>query len=162
MRVSNTIITKLICLDHSHCIFHGEILLFHPPIKIGSYVSNFCYFSTSDKVEAQFECLLNHKDEVPYNKNLEQFLGMKVKWKETDNVLQSLCHQEAFRLDMVDRYSLSDCNKSIYAIPLQWGLLILVTIAPSTLSETDQASSIKDINRWFVTLTGSQCFHILI
>ena len=46
---------------------------------------------------------------------------MKFALKLTDDDQQCLVHQEAFVLDMVDRYDLTDCNKSPRVTPFKTG-----------------------------------------
>ena len=67
---------------------------------------------------------------------------MKFEWRETSDDLQCICHQEAFVLDMVDRYNLSDCNKSHRMLPFKRDLPV-DTLPPSTLNITDQANITK-------------------
>ena len=63
---------------------------------------------------------------------------MKFKWKASKDNLQFLCHQEAFLLDMVDRYNLIDCNKSPQAVLFRQGTPV-DTIPSLTLPTEEQA-----------------------
>ena len=67
---------------------------------------------------------------------------MKFEWKQTSDNLQCLYHQEAFVMDMIDRYNLTDCNKSPHMLPFKRGLPV-DTIPPSTLSTEDQSQVTK-------------------
>ena len=51
-------------------------------------------------------------------------------------------HQEAFTLDIIKRYNLSNCNKSPRATPFRSGLPV-DNIAPSQLSQTEQTKLLK-------------------
>ena len=87
---------------NSPCVFVGKILDNEPPLYLGLYVDDFCYFSESNKVEKEFKHKLDNNYSVSYDNKLEWFLGMKFEWKMTETDLQCLVHQEAFVLDMVD------------------------------------------------------------
>ena len=115
---------------NSPCVFVGNILDNEPPLYLGLYVDDFCYFSASNKVETEFKNKLNKNYSVSYDNKLEWFLGMKFEWKLTGTDLQYLVHQEAFVLDMVDRCGLNNCNRSPRAtnqnLPASYGRLELV------------------------------------
>ena len=127
---------------NSPCVFTGTLIPGEPPIYLGLYVDDFAYFSTSDKVEAKFRSLLNQQYTVSYDDCLDWFLGMKFDWLETPTALKCHVHQEAFTLDVIDRYNLMSCNKSPRATPFRSGFPV-DNIAPSTLSPSDQAILLK-------------------
>ena len=120
------------------CVFHGTLLPNHPPIYVGLYVHDFCFFSISDKVEDQFRALLNSHYTVSYEDSLDWFLGMKIEWSFTDTGLQVHVHQEAFVSELLSRHNLSECNISPRATPFKSGFPV-DCIPPSNLSVTNQA-----------------------
>ena len=104
---------------------------------MGLYVDDFAFFSYSNAVEEKFRTLLNAEYTVSYDDSLEWFLGMKFDWKETPDALKYHVHQEAFILDIVDRYGLTDCNKSTRATPFMSGFPV-DNIRPLVLPEDQQ------------------------
>ena len=122
---------------NSPCVFSGSLIPGQPPLYVGLYVDDFAFFSNSDAVESRFRTLLNSKYTVSYDDQLEWFLGMKFDWKRTPTSLKCHVHQEAFILDVVDRYKLSNCNTSPRATPFRSGFPV-DTIAPSTLTSDAQ------------------------
>ena len=129
-------------LPNSPCMFSSTIVPGEPPLYVGLYVDDFAFFSVSDKVEEKFKTLLNSTYTVSYEDQLEWFLGMKFEWKKSAQNLKCLVHQEAFILDIVDRYNLSDCNTLTRATPFRSGFPV-DTIAPSELPEAQQDSLTK-------------------
>ena len=127
---------------NSPCIFSGTLIPGKPPLYVGLYVDDFAFFSVSDEVESKFRELLNNEYTVSYDDRLEWFLGMKFDWKQTSSHIQCHVHQEAFVLDIIDRYGLSTCNTSPRATPFRSGFPV-DTIAPSTLPASDQTSLTK-------------------
>ena len=83
---------------------------------------------------------------------------MKFEWKQTNNDLQCLVHQEAFFVDMVEQYGLTDCNKSPRATPIKTGYPVY-SIPPSTLSDEAQQKITKTYQQvmgnlnWLTILT---------
>ena len=68
---------KSIGLENSQnnpCVFTGKLLDNKPPIYIGLYVDDFCFFSESDEVENEFKNLLNTKYTVSFDDQLDWFL----------------------------------------------------------------------------------------
>ena len=109
---------------NSPCLFTGTLLDGKPPIYIGLYVDDFCYFSTDDDVEAHFCAELNKHFEVTWDAELEWFLGIRFHWKYDTNNKAIKCHlsQEAFIMDLLTRTQLHGCNTSATATPFRRGL----------------------------------------
>ena len=127
---------------NSPCVFSGELIPGQPPLYLGLYIDDFAYFSSSDTVEQKFKELMDSKYSVSYENSLDWFLGMKFDWSETPHTLKCHVHQEAFILDIVERYNLLDCNKSPRATPFRSGFPV-DNIAPSTLSPSAQEALLK-------------------
>ena len=127
---------------HRPCVFTGTLIPGEPPLYLGLYVDDFAYFSPSDKVEAKFKELMDNKYDVSYDETLDWFLGIKFQLTESDTALKCHIHQEAFILDIVDRYNLTNCNKSHRATPFRSGFPV-DNVAPSQLSSADQNILLK-------------------
>ena len=73
--------------EHSVEAHVSKILPQEPPLFLGLYIDDFCYYSVSDKVEEEFKRLMNTKYTVSYDNQLEWFLGMKFEWRLTEDDL---------------------------------------------------------------------------
>ena len=95
------------------CIFHGNLIPGEPPLYIGVYVDDFVYFSTSTKVEAEFESKLQTLTDVDFLGNVQHFLGIKFAWTRMDDTLTAHLSQSAF-IDNLSREAGFDplCTKS--------------------------------------------------
>lgn len=86
---------------------------------------------------------------MSYEDSIEWFLGMKFSWNKTSDSLKCHVHQEAFVLDMVNRYNLNNYNKSPRATPYRSGFPV-DNIAPSTLPLSEQT----DLTKRFQQIIG--------
>ena len=119
-------------------MFYSTLLTEHPPIFVGLYVDDFCFFSTSDAVKDEFCRRLNQQYTVSYENQLEWFLGMQFVWRfHPDGYLQCHIHQEAFIMDILDQLQLLNCNTSTRAMPFRSGFPV-DTIPPSQLETSAQ------------------------
>ena len=75
-----------------------------PPIYVGLYVNDFCFFSTLDAVEDKFHSLLNSQYTVSYEDSLDWFLGIKFEWSRSATDIKVHVHQEAFISELVSRH----------------------------------------------------------
>jgi hypothetical protein len=72
-------------------------------------------------VEAKFETLTQKEYTVIFDSKLEWFLGMHFTWHQNTHSTHCYVDQEAFILDLVDQYKLTDCNKLSRATPFRRG-----------------------------------------
>lgn len=129
-------------LHNSHnapCIFHSTLLKGKPPLFLVLYVDDFCYFSADDDVEPEFKNLLNQHFTVDYEEEVDWFLGQKFTWKTSADDVSCHLSQEAFTLDILQRFGLHECNTSKNATPFQSGLAVDM-IPYSQLNIHDQSN----------------------
>ena len=109
---------------NSPCLFCGTLIPNHPPIFMGLYVDDFCYFSTDDVVETHFRNTLDTHFTVTWDSELEWFLGIHFHWHHDDYGSITKCHlsQEAFVQDLLARTRLLGCNTSPTATPFRHSL----------------------------------------
>jgi hypothetical protein len=82
---------------YSPCIFYGTLIEGEPPIYLGLYVDDFIYFSSSQKVEQQFEKDFGNKIDMEFNGPVTYFLGIKFTTKKDANGNVTIqLSQEAF------------------------------------------------------------------
>ena len=77
-----------------------------------------------------------------YDNCLDWFLGIKFNWLETEHALKCHVYQEAFILDTVEHYNLTDCNQSPRATPFRSGFHV-DNVALSQLPPNEQSIILK-------------------
>jgi hypothetical protein len=81
----------------SPCIFYGELIPGEPPLYLGLYVDDFCYFSQSRAVEEKFEHDFGNKIDTDFNGQIGYFLGINFECKKhPDGSVTIHLSQEAF------------------------------------------------------------------
>lgn len=85
-------------------------------------MDDFCYFSPDLELEKLFETKLGEIFTVELEKEVDWFLGQKFNWQTNDDNYSYHLSQEAFTLDILNRFGLSQCNTSNTATPFQSGL----------------------------------------
>ena len=84
-------------LHNSQCIYTGTLLPGHPPIYIDLYVDNFIYFSSSPKVEKQFELKFNEQITTTFQGPVTHFLGLSFQcYTHPNNHICIKINQEPF------------------------------------------------------------------
>ena len=82
---------------HSPCIFHGSLLEDKPPLYLGLYVDDFCYFSADPAVEKEFEQRFSAKINMTLNGPIQYFLGIRfTHTNHDDGHISTKLSQEAF------------------------------------------------------------------
>ena len=91
------------------CIFYGTLIPGQPPIYIGTYVDDLIFFSASDKVELQFQQLLDAHFTVDWQGQVTHYLGIRFQWTDLpENNLQVHMSQEAYIDQLLQTHNLID------------------------------------------------------
>ena len=64
-------------MPNAPCVFSGTILEGHPPLYLGLFVDDFCYFSLSSDVERAFEEKFGKMFTIDFQGDITHFLGIK-------------------------------------------------------------------------------------
>lgn len=137
---------------YSPCIFHGTLIEGMPPLYLGLYVDDFCYFSASPEVEKKFEQLFSSKIDMTLDGPLQYFLGIKFTNKRyADGHVSIKLSQEAFTETLIASEKLDDDAVNTPHTPYRSGYPIdKIHIEPTT---TPQQQHIQ--NHHLQTLVGS-------
>ena len=94
---------------YSPCIFHATLIEGKPPLYLGLYVDDFCYFSESSEVERKFEQLFSSKIDMKLSGPIQYFLGIKFTNTTHSNSHVSIkLSQEAFAETLIAAAKLDD------------------------------------------------------
>jgi deoxyuridine 5'-triphosphate nucleotidohydrolase len=106
----------------SPCIFFGTLIPGEPPLYLGLYVDDFCYFSTSRAVEEKFETDFGNKIDTDFNGQIGYFLGINFDCKRHDDGNVSIhLSQEAFIENLCQLANLDNENVNPTRTPYKSG-----------------------------------------
>ena len=97
------------------CLFKGTIIKGEPPLFLGLYVDDFVFFSTSPKVEKEFELKLKSKTNVDFMGNV------RFQWRQNSDSLQVHLSQEAFAGNLIQQSGLDQFSTKSNLIPFRSG-----------------------------------------
>ena len=137
---------------YSPCIFYGTLIENQPPIYLGLYVDDFCYFSANPTVEKAFEKLFSSKLDMTLSDPIQYFLGIKFTntIHNNDDVSVKLS-QEAFTETLVAAAKLDGDAVNIPHTPYRSGYPIDKIPTEDNLTPELQHSQ----NHLLQTLVGS-------
>ena len=109
-------------VKNSSCIFFGKMFDNEPPIYIGLYVDDFIYFSSSSKVEREFEKRFGSRIKTTFDGDVSHFLGIAFKPTRHSNGHVSLhLSQEAFTETILQRTGLDGPDVGTAPTPYRSG-----------------------------------------
>ena len=98
-------------LPNAPCIFTGVLVEDEPPLYLGLFVDDFCYWSQSDEVEKKFETDFGSKFKIDFQKEITHFLGIKFQCnKDSSGHVTVFMSQETDILDLIHSTKLEDSN----------------------------------------------------
>ncbi len=100
-------------IKNSNCIFSGTVIKGYPPIYVGLYVDDFIYFSSSDKVEKEFESQFGSQVPTTFDGDVNYFLSIAFNnTRHNDGHISIHMSQEAFTDTLVAKANLDgpDCG----------------------------------------------------
>ncbi len=105
------------------CIFHGTLIEGEPPVYVGIYVDDFIYFSSSEKVEKEFEKRFGATIPMEFNGDITYFLGINFKCqRHPDNHVSIFLSQQAFIENLATSAGLNGPGVNSVNTPYRSGL----------------------------------------
>jgi len=113
------------CCTNKPCLFFGSLIEGEPPIYVGICINDIIYFSSSDKVEQEFEHQLSSIGEIDFMGQVTHFLGTEFTWYHhgDGNVSVNLT-QQWFTENLLDSNGYSSDTMSTLTSPYRSGLSI--------------------------------------
>ncbi len=113
------------CCANSPCLFYGSLIEGEPPIYIGIYVDDIIYFSSSDRVEKEFENRLSSIGEIDFMGQVSHFLGIEFTWcHHVDGNISVNLTQQSFVENLLDSFGYSYNTTSTFTSPYHSGVSI--------------------------------------
>ena len=113
------------CCANSPCLFYGSLIEGEPPIYIGIYVDDIIYFSSSDRVEKEFENRLSSIGEIDFMGQVSHFLGIEFTWcHHVDGNISVNLTQQSFVENLLDSFGYSYNTTSTFTSPYRSGVSI--------------------------------------
>jgi hypothetical protein len=122
----------------SPCLFVGHLIVGGPCIYVGIYVDDIIYFSTSDKVEKEFELGLSKIGEVDFMGKVSHFLGIEFTWHRLpDGHLEVSLTQQSIIEMLLDSLGIQLTGFSTFSSPYQ-SHLVIDSIPNQEMSSADR------------------------
>jgi hypothetical protein len=94
------------------------------PLSLGLYVDDFIYFSEDPQVEALFCQFLSQCCKFDFMGIISWFLGIHFSWRMSPSSISVHLNQAGFATNLVESFSLQDCNQTPTATPYCSGVPI--------------------------------------
>jgi hypothetical protein len=129
----------LVSSTNSPCLFTG-ILIEGKPIYVGIYVDDIIYFSSSDRVEKQFESLLSTIGNNDFMGQITHFLGIEFTWHHhSDGNVSVNLTQQSFVETLLETLGFSSGNQLTFTTPYRSGISIdTIPTQPMSFSDRDK------------------------
>jgi len=128
----------LVSSINSPCLFTGILIEGEPPVYVGIFVDDIIYFSSSDRVEEQFESLLATIGNVDFMGQVTHFLGIEFTWHHhSDGHVSVNLTQQSFVETLLETLGFSSRNQSTFTTPYHSGISI-DTIPTQPMSSLDR------------------------